>query len=51
LSEGLDAGLATERCKKNGEKKPHEKTGETLHKSERNNEECETLKPTAREKS
>jgi hypothetical protein len=51
LSEGLDADLATERCKKNGEKQPHEITGDALYKSERNIEERETLKLTAREKS
>jgi hypothetical protein len=51
LSEGLDADLATEHCNKNGEKQPHEITGNALYKNERNIEEREMLKLTAREKS
>jgi hypothetical protein len=43
--------MATERCKQNGEKLPHEKTDDAGRKSERNSEEHETLKLTAREKS
>jgi len=43
--------MATERCKQNGEKLPHVKTDDARRKSERNNEEHETLKLTARERS
>jgi hypothetical protein len=51
LSVGLDATTATERGKQNGTKLPHEKTGDTRRKGERNKEERETLKLTARKKS
>ena len=50
MSVKLDANTATERCQQNGEKLPHEKTDGEWRKSERNNEERETLKLTAREK-
>ena len=51
MSVKLDANTATERCQQNGKKLPHEKTGCEWCKSERNNEERETQKPTEREKS
>jgi hypothetical protein len=51
LSVKLDANTATERCQPNGGKQPHEKTGDAWRKSKRNNEERETSKPTACEKS
>jgi len=51
LSVKLDANSATERCLQNGDKLPHEKTGDARRKSERNNEERETPKLTDREKS
>jgi hypothetical protein len=51
LSVKLDANSATEHCKQNGEKLPHEKTGGARRKGERNNKERTTKKLTAREKS
>jgi len=51
LSVGLDATTATERSKENGAKLPHEKTGDTRRKGERNKEERGTLKLAARKKS
>ena len=51
MSVKLDANTATKRCQQNGEKPPHEKTGCEWRKSERNNEERETPKHKAREKS
>jgi hypothetical protein len=51
LSVGLDANTATERDKQNGAKLPHEKTDDARRKGERNKEERETLKLTARKKS
>ena len=50
LSAGLDADLATECCKQNGEKLPNEETGDARCKSERNKEERETQKHAVRKK-
>ena len=51
LSVRLDTSTATERCQQNGEKLPHEKTNDVRRKNKRKNEESETQKTTAREKS
>ena len=51
MSVRLDTNTATERCQKNGEKLPHEKTGCARRKSERNKEERKTPKHKALEKS